>query len=265
MLFDLRGKRKRFIQVIYATLAVLMGGGLIFFGIGSDVQGGLFDAFSDSSGGVTTSFADEADEIEEKLRRDPRNEQLLAQLIRARYSAGNSGIVVDETGQQSVSEEARQQFELATDAWDRYLKVAGKDPDPNVALLAANIAFLLAQSSTSTDEAEANLATAAEAQEFVAQNRPNVGTLSTLASYRYYNLDFKGGDATTQRALEQANNKRQRKSIKRQLDQIRKSAKQFEKQVKAANKAGGKGGEALEDPLGGLAGGGTTPGTAPAP
>ena len=47
MLFDLQGKRRRVVQVMYLGLAILMGGGLVFFGIGGDVSGGLFDAFSE--------------------------------------------------------------------------------------------------------------------------------------------------------------------------------------------------------------------------
>ena len=50
MLFDLQGKRRRVVQATYLTLAVLMGGGLVLFGIGGDVSGGLFDAFSERSG-----------------------------------------------------------------------------------------------------------------------------------------------------------------------------------------------------------------------
>ena len=38
MLFDLRGRgRRRTVKVIYLTLAILMGGGLVLFGIGGDV------------------------------------------------------------------------------------------------------------------------------------------------------------------------------------------------------------------------------------
>ena len=51
MLFDLRSRgRRRVIKVIYTMLALLLGGGLVLFGIGGDVQGGLFDAFSQNSG-----------------------------------------------------------------------------------------------------------------------------------------------------------------------------------------------------------------------
>ena len=51
MLFDLRGRgRRTTVQVIYLTLALLMGGGLVLFGIGGDVSGGLVDAFREDSG-----------------------------------------------------------------------------------------------------------------------------------------------------------------------------------------------------------------------
>ena len=51
MLFDVRGGRRRVIQVIYLSLAILMGGGLVLFGIGGNVSGGLFDAIGGSNGG----------------------------------------------------------------------------------------------------------------------------------------------------------------------------------------------------------------------
>jgi hypothetical protein len=264
LLFDLRGKRKRFIQVIYATLAILMGGGLVFFGIGSDVQGGLFDAFDDGSGSAT-SFSNEADEIEEKLKKDPNNKNLLAQLVRTRYTAGNQGIQVDSSGQQVVSTEAREQFEEAADAWDRYARAVKGKPDPNVALLAANVAFLLAQTSTTADEADANLARAADAQRIVVRSRPNVGTLSTLATYLYFTLDFKAGNAAKEKALAEAPSKGQRKAIESQLASVRKSAKAYQKQQKAAQKTSGEAGEQLENPLGGLSGGGSGAGAPAAP
>src|SRR4051794_41952066 len=52
MLFDLRARgRRRAIKVIYLFLAILMGGGLVFFGIGGNTSGGLFDAFKGNGGG----------------------------------------------------------------------------------------------------------------------------------------------------------------------------------------------------------------------
>ena len=50
MLFDLKGKRRRAVQGTYLMLAVLMGAGLVLFGIGSSTNGGLGDLFSGGGG-----------------------------------------------------------------------------------------------------------------------------------------------------------------------------------------------------------------------
>ena len=55
MLFDLRGSgRRRVVKIVYVTLAILMGGGLVLFGIGGSgaLSGGLLDAITESSGGA---------------------------------------------------------------------------------------------------------------------------------------------------------------------------------------------------------------------
>ena len=57
MLFDLKGRRRRVVQVTYIGLAILMGGGLVLSGIGSDASGGLLDAFV---GGDNTTSNDDA-------------------------------------------------------------------------------------------------------------------------------------------------------------------------------------------------------------
>src|SRR5919199_798752 len=92
MLFDLKGKRRRFVQATYLGLAVLMGVGLVAFGIGSSVNGGLFDAFK---GGGGSNKADEAiqkriDAAERTLQTNPRNTAALASLTRAHYQMATS-------------------------------------------------------------------------------------------------------------------------------------------------------------------------------
>ena len=57
MLFDLRGAgRRRTVKIVYITLAFLMGGGLVLFGIGGGggISGGLVDAITERSGGGDT-------------------------------------------------------------------------------------------------------------------------------------------------------------------------------------------------------------------
>jgi hypothetical protein len=74
MLFDLRGRRRRAVQVTYLMLALLMGGGLVLFGIGGSVSGGLIDAFKGGGGGSSTDSAleDRVDKAEERLAANPQ-------------------------------------------------------------------------------------------------------------------------------------------------------------------------------------------------
>jgi len=79
MLFDLQGKRRRMVQVVYLTLAILMGGGLVLFGIGGDVQGGIFDAFTGEGGNSNSGnsvIEKRVDSNEKKLKATPQSERL---------------------------------------------------------------------------------------------------------------------------------------------------------------------------------------------
>ena len=136
MLFDLRGRgRRRTVQVIYLSLAILMGGGLVLFGIGSDRVGGLFDAFSDSqgSGGSATEAVDKRIEAQlAKMRANPRNADAFAQLAILRFQrAGIDGIAQDGT----YTEDGKRRLALAADAWERHLALDPKQPN----LRAANL------------------------------------------------------------------------------------------------------------------------------
>src|ERR671920_1774790 len=94
MLFDLQGKRRRVVQATYLTLAILMGGGLVLFGVGSDISGGVFDIFGgkDKGGNGNSQIEKRVEKNNEKLKRDPRNEAILKALVRDNYSvAGSEG------------------------------------------------------------------------------------------------------------------------------------------------------------------------------
>ena len=126
MLFDLKGKRRRLVQATYLTLAVLMGGGLVLFGIGGDVSGGLFDAFSDRQGNVSNAddtFEERRDQARERLQRNPRDQEALKALVRANYQLASSA-----AGQATAfPPEAQDDLRAAAAAWERYLAL---DPDP---------------------------------------------------------------------------------------------------------------------------------------
>src|SRR3712207_6390753 len=91
MLFDLRGRgRRRTVQVIYLGLALLLGGGLVLFGIGGDVQGGLFDAFRDNQGNATEQLEKRVDDAEARTNANPRDPRAWATLASAEYQLAGS-------------------------------------------------------------------------------------------------------------------------------------------------------------------------------
>lgn len=237
MLFDLQGKRKRLIQVIYALLALLMGGGLVLLGIGGEVSGGLLDAFTNRQSAQTGDMVKEAERLQERADEAPRNEQVLTRLIRARYTAGNALYEVDENGQPVMTPEAREQFELAADTWRQYLELDPQPVDVNVAQLVANALFNLAQAATDGNSARLNSAAAADAQAYFAEARPNVGSLSMLAIYSYFGNDFERGDAAVKQLLERTKNPATRKQRKQEMAQYRKQAKDFQRQLDDYQKA----------------------------
>jgi hypothetical protein len=257
MVFDIRGRRKHVVRVVYAILALLMGASL-FLVVGPVNIGALLGT-STSSGNTAGIYEEQAATIERKLRKTPDDPSLLLSLTRTRVSAGDSLTEVSSTSAQpTVTPAARVQLERAAEAWARYLKQAGKNASPNGAQLAAGALFSLAQTSTTAPEAEANIKAASGAQQIVAGAHPSLGALTDLAIYRFFAFDYAGGDRAGKQAQVYANSKAQRKEVEKQLSTIRKQAKKFQAQVKAAAKASkGKSKETLEHPLGGLSGEGS--------
>jgi hypothetical protein len=124
MLFDLRGRgRRRTVQAIYLTLAILMGGGLVLFGIGGEVSGGLLDGLGLSGGSSSSTSANEQLERQEKaaLRRtrvNPNDQVAWVTLTRVRYQQAGQGDNFDqETG--SFTTDGRRELGQAAQAWQR--------------------------------------------------------------------------------------------------------------------------------------------------
>jgi len=265
MLFDVRGKRKRVIQVIYVLLALVMVASLIVIGL----PGGI--GFGGGGGNVVSQDAAElsverAERLDEKVASQPNNAKAQEELVRARIAAGNGLVEVDQdTGEQTVGEKATEQYSLAAEAWQGYLKTTDNQPDQGVAQLVSGMLFSLSQGST-VAQFEANIKDAAKAQTFVVSEAEKAaargegpeptGQLVTLATYQYYAQDFKAAESSRKRALASANSEQERNQINTQLDSIENDAKRIGKTIdKAKKQAKQSGGSALQDPLGQLGSG----------
>ncbi|MDQ3722871.1 MAG: hypothetical protein M3376_07370 [Actinomycetota bacterium] len=181
--------------MIYLSLAILMGGGLVLFGIGSDQSGGLFDAFSDDAnrGGSATESVDKRIEAQlAKLRANPKDADAYAQLAVLRFQrAGIEGSAQDG----SYTEAGKRRLGLAADAWERHLALEPKQPN----LRAAN---LMVQAYQGLDE----LPKAVRAKQLVtaAEKPPSSNLYQQLAALAYQAGDDRLGDLASTRAVDLA-------------------------------------------------------------
>jgi tetratricopeptide (TPR) repeat protein len=137
MLFDLRGRgRRRFVQGIYLGLAILMGGGLVLFGVGGATSGGLLDAFNnDGSGGssVSDTFKKRVDSAEKAIQARPTDPKAWAEMTRVRFQQASVGDGFDQTNG-VFTDKGKEELQNASNAWDKYLTLTDK-PDDTVASL----------------------------------------------------------------------------------------------------------------------------------
>ena len=146
MLFDLQGRRRRVVQVTYIGLALLMGGGLVLSGIGSDASGGLLDAFVGGDDGASKEdsqkpFNNQINAAQARLRANPEDAAALATLVRAHF--GLAGLEQQQTDDGSLAIDDEQKFQremtAAADAWKRYIATNPERIDLGLAATALQI------------------------------------------------------------------------------------------------------------------------------
>jgi hypothetical protein len=217
MLFDLRGSgRRATVKVVYIVLALLMGGGLILFGIGGSVSGGLVDAITEGGNTANTSvdsYRKRAQEAEAKARANPEQAAAWAAATRARYQLASAGDFVDQaTG--TFTAEGKAQLAAAAKDWERYLALDPKQPDDSVASL-----MVQAYSQVGLNDP----AQAVTAQEIITEARPKSATFATLAILAYQAGQTRKGDLATQRAIDEAE-PADRKTLKSDLQTAKQQA-----------------------------------------
>ncbi len=196
MLFDLRGSgRRRTVKIVYITLAFLMGGGLVLFGIGGGgaLPGGLVDAINEgggSGGSGSERFQEQEQAATARARANPTDAALWAAVARARFNLANSGDNVD-TNTGNYTDAGAAELRDAGRAWEEHLKLAGNNPD-------SRVASLMVQAYAGLGELEP----ATRAQEIIAEDRDSAGAYATLATLAYQAGQIRKGDLATDRALE---------------------------------------------------------------
>jgi hypothetical protein len=208
MLFDLQGKRRRVVQAVYLMLAVLMGGGLVLFGIGGDVSGGLFDAFSDRNGGSGNDVVEERiDRNEERAKANPQAEAPHKELVRDYYALA----VGQATAQGVFPADARDELRKAGTHWTAYLEVEKGKPDASLARVALQV-----YDPTALNQPQQ----AVRVARIIASEGNDASSYMQLAQYALLAGDKRIEKLASAKAIDLAP-KKQRKAVRDQLQQIK--------------------------------------------
>ena len=213
MLFDLRGRRRRLVQVVYLFLALLMGGGLVLFGIGGDVTGGLFDAFSDRSGGGNPNsvLEERVERLEKRVQANPDDQAALQELVRDYF---NLATAQQQSGQTGFPDEAKDELRRSAANWQRYVNAAEGDPSAATATFALRVYDVGALNQPKE---------AQEAAAIVARAENDSASYLQLVAYASLAGDKRTADLATTRAVDLAP-EGQRKAVQQQAKQLKKQS-----------------------------------------
>jgi hypothetical protein len=153
MLFDLRSRgRRRTVQAVYLFLALLIGGGLVLFGVGAgNGLGGLLNGLtgSGSNSGQQSAVSSAEKSAIKSTQLNPSSAAAWANLVQARWSnaRSNNADISASTGQFTAA--GNKELTTLGQDYQRY-KALVKTPDPNVAILAARAAQYLGNYTAAT-------------------------------------------------------------------------------------------------------------------
>ena len=251
MLFDLQSPGRRIaVKVVYSALAILMGAGLVLFGIGGSGSG-ILDSLGIGGGSSSSApFQSEIDDANATLTQNPRNQQALVDVVT--LQAQQAGTEVDDQG--VPTSDGIDDYQKAADAWVRYLKLDPKQPDQGAALQMLNVFYTLALTSSAAADAQTEIGNAADAQRIVVEDRPIVGNLKNLAFFLF--LAGRTDEANqVKRELFAKVGPGQRKALEKQLQQAEQNGAQIAKQAKQdASSATQPGSNPLQPSGGGIGG-----------
>lgn len=135
MLFDLRSRgRRRTVQVVYLGLAILIGGGLVLFGVGTGSGGGgLLNGLAGSGSSQQNALLNGQEKTALKaVKANPSSASAWGQLLTARWATASSDYS-SATGTYTTA--GKQKLAQVADAWQHYSSLT-KSPDTTIATLA---------------------------------------------------------------------------------------------------------------------------------
>ena len=213
MLFDLRGRgRRRTVRVLYIGLALLIGVGLVGFGVGGGFGGGgLLSAATNSEGSNSASYQKQIAKYRKLVQTNPRDvkawENLTRNLV---HEAGGEGFLTS-TG---LTSQGHKVFEETGKAWNSYLALEPNKPNLE---LTKDMLRIYGEEGLNQPSQQVTLL-----QVIVAAEPSNVSYYADLAELAYKAHDTSIADLASQKAVSLAPpNERER--LKRQLSEFKKN------------------------------------------
>jgi hypothetical protein len=211
MLFDLRGRgRRRTVQIIYGGLALLIGAGLIFFGVGAGLGGGgLLNSLTGSEGSSSASFSAQIQKYEKLAKKQPTSVYAWEQLTLAQLHEAGGEAYVTRTG---VTSKGKELYNRIAQSWNGYLAL--NPPKPNLTLAKEMVAVYGEEGLNQPSEAVKVL------QAILAAEPTNAAYYRFLAEYAYKAHNTRIGDLASEKAIALAPAS-QRKLLKNELAEIK--------------------------------------------
>lgn len=195
MLFDLRARgRRRTVQVVYVSLALLFLVGFVGFGVGVGGGGGspVEAIFGGKEGSANSSYAKQVSEAEKRTKTHPSEAYAWAKLAEALFHNANGSEFYDEEKQQFTAK-GKEQLTKVVNAWNRY--VALKPANPPLTIADDMVRVFGEEGLNQPAEAVVAL------QLVIPTKPPTAGLYGDLAKYAYQAKNVSVGDLASQKAI----------------------------------------------------------------
>jgi hypothetical protein len=193
MLFDLRGRhRRRAVRLIYTGLALLMGVGLVGFGIGGGFSGGgLLNAANSNEGSSSASFSSQIKKYQKLTTEQPNNVSAWEKLASAQLHEAGGEAYVTRAG--AVTSKGKELFAQVARSWNSYIALNPPKPNPELAERMVTVFG---------EEGLNEPAAAVQVLQIVVAARPTSASLyASLAEYAYKAHNTREGDLASEKAI----------------------------------------------------------------
>jgi len=216
MLFDLRGRgRRRTVRVLYTGLAVLIGIGLVGFGVGGGFGGGgIVSSLNGHEGAGGTNYAKQISNYRKTLKRNPNDAAAWEQLTKV--LALQAGGEAYKTSSGALTPSGRKVYGEVAEAWNHYAALTSK---PNLSLAKVMVRIF------DEEGIDQPASTVEVLQTIVAAEPSNASYYGFLAAYAYLAHKTALGDLAARKAVALAP-EGQRTHLKLQLAEVKKQATQ---------------------------------------